>query len=179
MIAEWAIDFRRWGYTPAELDEATSWLATHQPPRYRSEHLPGLIERVRSRREKQSQAPPEDARGECALCGGCGRVIVPRPGCDPCGGRWYTQAVLCRCPLGRWYGDRLAARCQLTLDAYEREVPHWRGLAEEHDRYLRSLAAHDATARRLDRPGDRGAEERIGELAERLLARYRAQGQRR
>jgi hypothetical protein len=164
-VVEWAEALREAGYMPAELIEASAWLASHEPPRALWDHLPALVERLKAQRQAYSD-PPEDPRGECALCGGTGRVIVPHPDSDPCG-RWTTMAVLCRCALGRWYGERLTSRNPLTLDAYEARLPDWRRRVERHEQFLRALAEQ------AERDGARPVSDEWRELVRRILKRTR------
>jgi hypothetical protein len=71
MVASWQETFDLCGWTAEELHAATTWLAAHAPPRFPSEHLPALQDRVRevreeTVREKRNQAQREQWAREMA-----------------------------------------------------------------------------------------------------------------
>lgn len=136
MLAEWAGLFARAGYAPAELTEATEWLATNAPPRFRTEHLPALLERLRDQRQRRPP-PAEDRWGTCADCHGSGLVSVPNPKAVALG-RWGTLAVACGCPAGRRF--REGRRAFLTLADYQAARPGWRDELAAHQALLRAEA---------------------------------------
>jgi hypothetical protein len=67
MVASWQPTFDLLGWTAAELHEATTWLAANAPPRFPSEHLPALRQRVldvRARRDLDDQMLTRREEGE-------------------------------------------------------------------------------------------------------------------
>lgn len=147
MLAEWCGLFEKAGWTPAELREATDWVALHCPPRFRADHLIVLQERVRRRRIDRGPPQPEgETLGTCTLCRGAGLVPVPNP-IQLARDLWGTQAVACGCALGRWFAEH---GNHLPLALYEREVPNWRTLVSEHEALQRRHGRALETARSID-----------------------------
>lgn len=124
MLLELCEHFARQGHTPAELTEATEWLALNAPPRFRTEHLAALQERLREQRRRAGLRRPaaEDDRGACVDCRGTALVSVPTLKAPP--GSCVTMAVVCGCPLGRSFRQRNPN--WLTLAQYELARPDWR-----------------------------------------------------
>jgi hypothetical protein len=54
MVASWQAVFDACGWTADELHAATTWLASHSPPRFPSEHLAALQHRLREARSEES-----------------------------------------------------------------------------------------------------------------------------
>lgn len=155
----WSDYFQAAGYTVAMLEMATPLVLAMTPaPQFAKQHLDALraqIENIRAveyRREVALQE--EDPRGRCVTCSNTGRVIVPhhmgvRSGewvpmkVARGGASFYTEAVLCPCPLGRWFGEhsRLARPGQpeqqmMTLATYEQVNPDWREHLEQRTQTL-------------------------------------------
>jgi hypothetical protein len=89
MVASWEKIFDGCGWRAEELHAATTWLASHRPPRFPSEHLPALQTRLREQREtvdiearsaaqrerwEREQHESEDAGGMAALVDGLRKV---------------------------------------------------------------------------------------------------------
>lgn len=135
MLAEWAALFAAEGYAPDELQAASRWLALNDPPRFRTDHLLRLQDRLRQLRRQACAPPPvEDTRGTCTTCRGVGRVIVPLllgiptagGSLVPDDGQRRTAAVTCSCGLGRWFSQQGCEPAMMTLDQYQAIVPDWR-----------------------------------------------------
>lgn len=171
MVAEWARRFHAEGYSHQELRAASEWLTTHEPPRYRADHLDALVRRLKQQRNPPAPPPPEDDPGKCTTCRGAKFLVVPRHPMPP--ERWYTRAVVChRCPLGRWLLERLAKKApagvnvyedpRYSLEAYERLNPGWKGQLGLHEEARRAgvrAAALDRVLgmlRRIPREGGEG-----------------------
>lgn len=142
MLGEWASVFSSDGYTPDELDAATTAMLSN-PPRFRNEHLLAIHRSVKaSRRPRQPIA--EDYIGECVLCGNTAFVVVPHPA-YVVNFEWipprYTAAVLCSCGLGRWMEPRLNDEAgepgkrpkMLTLTEYVLRVGNWKELMQQKE----------------------------------------------
>lgn len=157
MVASWQPLFDAAGYASADLDEATQWLALHAPPKFPNEHLDAIRRRLMETRAVKRRGGQEDAdRGDCGLCGGAGRVIVPHRGGVE-NGQWkpqagsarphhYTEAVACHCSRGRfgnWTAPDRTGRAKvvtmLTLAEYERINPLWRRQMAARDREFAEL----------------------------------------
>ena len=149
MVASWQALFDAAGYTAAELNEATSWLATHAPPEFPSQHLGAVQQRVRSQRATEIKRREDDPdHGSCPLCAGGGLVVVPDVR-GVVGGRWVgikggsrgatfpTHAALCKCSRGRFLnctngrGERL-----IDLATYEAVNPSWPAQMARRDKEL-------------------------------------------
>jgi hypothetical protein len=142
MLRAWVELFAAERIAPEELTEASKWLAVNDPPRFRSDHLAKLMERVKGLRRAAAAAPAPSGPdlGTCTLCAGSGFVIVPLvQGVTTFGGHTAegdhderTCTVLCRCFLGKWKAHRLGEtpegkrRAMMTLDCYEGGLPKWR-----------------------------------------------------
>lgn len=156
MLAEWCELFRSAGFAAAELDLATSWLALHGPPKFRSEHLAALHGRLQEQRlfaaAKEAEARREEGPAGCRLCDGSGRAIVPNLKARSLG-RWGTAAVLCGCPLGRWYQSRQRGLQvpQQTLEDCETLNPDWADEMEQRRQFLNSRVRAEQHATALDR----------------------------
>lgn len=142
MLLAWGDLFAASNFSPDELTQATDWLAMNSPPRFRTEHLKALQDRVRQSRQRTIINPPEDDRGSCTLCFGAGLIPVPNPkSLDT--GNWTTQAVACGCALGHWFAQHGNHR---TLSDYERQCPQWRTDVKQHEAFHKShVRAHSAT----------------------------------
>lgn len=140
MIASWEDLFAAAGYSAADLNDATDWLATHAPPKFLNEHLGAITNRIRDRKAVDGRRESLEVhdRGSCTTCGGTGHVTVPHPG-GVVDGEWvpqrfarggatyYTVAVYCRCALGRWFeGRHDNDEKTWNLDRYEPRNPRWR-----------------------------------------------------
>lgn len=146
MVVEWADLFAAEGYSAGELEAASRWLATHDPPRYPGDHLPALTARLRAVRE-EARAASRRERQEA--------VDAALAACPDCAEGWATVPALredagpltvaCSCAAGRRQQDTWNALLQrqgkglvLTLVAYEKLRPSWR---EEKARRLRLAVA--------------------------------------
>lgn len=153
LLREWASILTGEGFSPAELDEATTHIAVNGPPAWRRDHLSRLVSRVRERRRAQALAGREQQeRGpapDCLLCGLSGWVVVPSLRALAAN-RWATAAVCCKCPLGLWLQKHTAAGV-LRIDEYEQALPDWRNvMARQEQKQKRELEVL-ARAERLDR----------------------------
>jgi hypothetical protein len=166
MLAEWQRLFQMAGFSALEMAEATDWVATHDPPRFRGDQLQALQARARARRQAEAgRRSPEPAGPSCGLCGGDG-VAGDLP--DPeamvkWGGKWRTCACWCKCPLGR-YKAPLNTWME-SWDQYESRVPDWRERQLAHQREEEAYAVARTHAGTLDR--------QLGELLGRMRARER------
>lgn len=139
----WKTLFAAAGYTAAELREASDWIALNDTPKWRSEHLAKLQERIRTKRREDRARPaqPEQAYPDCNECHGTGWVCdLPHLG-QVFGGEWKgesTCAVFCRCSWGTREYARHRERKAMTLDQYERRNPSWR---EQVERLVKVRAA--------------------------------------
>lgn len=132
MFAEWRIAFEYAGYSARELDDATTWLAANDAPRWPVDHLNAIRRRVGDvrRQEARSNAELSATATECQVCRGCGWVRVPHPK-DMLDGVWmtnYLAAVVCdKCERGRRVQASFPTdgRRQMSLTEYEQKVPHW------------------------------------------------------
>lgn len=146
MILSWADFFERGGVAVVELDEATVSMM-HNPPKFRSEHLPAIQACIRAQRARREAAPPAADEGLiCPLCRGSGLASVPSRKAAA-QGAWGTEAVTCSCNLGRWLANGKLSHWT-SLSAYERERPRWRAeVAERAERFKREAAlSHQAGA---------------------------------
>lgn len=155
------------GATPAELTDATNFLAKNQGmissfKGKMSGHLDALIARLNDQRAQQSsqdQREREHDFGTCETCGSSGWVQVPHPKCiregqwvplakARAGASYYTCVVLCSCALGRWTGGRRKpgpnGEQALTLESYSARNPGWR--RQLQDRYDQERAERNALA---------------------------------
>ena len=158
MLLEWSGVFGREDFTPAELHAATDELA-RQPPRFRTDHLAGLMRSVREARRRAQQRPPAEDRGTCERCGGSGMAEVPLSGLPtPLAARGLGQGVfaegtlgvvLCHCALGRWLGERGCPA--LPWDQYTAAKPGWRDEWEAMRAARRAALRASEHAGRLDR----------------------------
>jgi hypothetical protein len=157
MLAAWCDLFHSAGYEVAELVDATRFIATHDPPKFRTDHLAALQARIRERRNvlAPSNVPDDHPLGNCTLCNSTGRIVVPLiPGMLTVGGklipddgRWRTCAVLCRCNIGRWFADRQAGdKVMLGIDHYSRLSPDWEDVIRRHDAELKKAVEADRQA---------------------------------
>lgn len=164
MLSEWQRLFASAGFTADEVAEATDWVATHDPPRFRSDQLAALQARVRARRAAETtRGPAEPAASSCGLCGGSGVACgLPNPDAmERAGGRWRTCAAYCKCPLGRWRAGRDPGREDWAQ--YEARVPDWRERLAAHrvEQEAYQTASHRAGT--LDRE--------MGELLRKMRSR--------
>ena len=138
-IAAWATVFVRIGATPADAVEASSQLAMNDVPDWPENHLRFLRERLLeavARRRPVEQAAPE--LPGCRICDETGYASVPTA-TAMAGGKWYTVAVCCRCPLGLHLAKtRPAGRS--TLREYEEVYPNWRDADAKYRAGLREWA---------------------------------------
>lgn len=151
MLGEWTRLFASAGFTPREMMEASDNLALHDAPKYRSDHLRELPARARAARQARQPARTEaPSCGDCNLCGGVGRVIVPNRTLLA-KGLMGTEAVLCRCPLGLWFRNQLLDLKPPTLEVYEMEQPDWRDIEKRHAEVRQREASANYNASKLDR----------------------------
>lgn len=149
MLATWAALFAGLGHGPAELAEASQWLAANNAPSFRTDHLKALqgrLRAVREAREAEARTEAPDA-SSCRLCHGCGRVSVPCPDAFKAG-KFGTFSVLCRCPLGLWVWrnqqehfprHKPPRQPQMTLLQYEGlHGDGWREMRAEMDRRVKA-----------------------------------------
>lgn len=183
------------GYTLTELFDATAQMAARTAPKFRSDHLRMIQERIMNVRlaiaAKESQERLEDAsredRGVCAACFSSGFMFVPHPAAILNGvwiRPWYEMAVLCRCALGRHISmnevtadsramaeadekrkPRPKARARQTIEAYERINPLWEGQMQE--RAKQHAALHKATEQARHADTQRGP---LSDVIKRVLS---------
>lgn len=60
-LQAWAKLFEAEGYTPEQLLAASVWIAGHRPPRFLSDHLPNLVERLKMPRPSAEMSLEERA----------------------------------------------------------------------------------------------------------------------
>jgi hypothetical protein len=191
MLTNWCRILAGAGATPAEVIDATDWVALNDPQAWRPNLLAALKRRLDALHAEPA-APAEpcpDAQG-CAICGGLdaagfpreatGRVLVPDPDRLP---KRKTCVVYCRCPLGRWFrsaSPRIMVRgveCSvLTIDdicqRFE-DLPPAPGQEPGYRGYLlwwQQLRAAEDSAAADAREGDR----RDGRLRWRRIASFLA-----
>lgn len=144
-LREWAQMFRKHGFTPQELIDASEWVAMNVEVRFREELLPKLRARVRDarligKRPKLTDPPPPDDPHcpRCPRCKGQGLIKVPHyeKMMHPlyAGRYWYDRDVACTCPLGEWHRKTKAGTIFAVqgIEDYEAAYPHWRDDAEQH-----------------------------------------------
>ncbi len=154
-LREWADLFARLEYDPAELREASEFIAL-DPPRYYTEQLGALQARVRDQRTREIARKNTGHwdRGTCELCGNSGRVAVPGEDIPTPRGNLHPTgtliAVLCRCAIGAAMKAADTKYNQLTLAVYEAHYPSWRVRLLEIEGLTHQQAAADLSARRLD-----------------------------
>ncbi len=123
-LFSWNDLFATAGFSYADLDEVTAFLAAHpealgaEKTRFAGKmvaHLDAIQRRVRDRKAVQHVREDEERREEestCTLCGNSGMVEVPHPK-GVVNGEWvqqrvgrnpsqYTIGVTCPCPAGQW-----------------------------------------------------------------------------
>jgi hypothetical protein len=160
MLTEWARLFQMAGWTPTELKQASEWLALHEPPAYRSQHLVALQKRLPYARQ-QKGAPPAAMDGEdcgrCVVCLGTGFVTVPnhKYANEPRGsihhGKFYTCVVTCHCSRGRWREQHCSRDGGiLSLAEYEARWPWWREEMAQHEALLKQRTRSLAHAKAVD-----------------------------
>src|SRR5262245_15512746 len=125
LVLGWAAAFARSGWSVEELQDATAFLATRAPPRFREDHLAALVARLRWARQRldaNGQRVEESRCPDCRRCGGSGRCSVPsRPQMRRGPWRGGTEAVYCVCAAGDH--ARMRGAPGDNLDVYERDVP--------------------------------------------------------
>lgn len=134
MIGTWCELFASAMITPEELMMVTRWLALHDPPKFRADHLIGIQQRIREqRRDAAAYTPPDQGRGTCTQCGGCGVIAVPGAGMTTIGGNIIpvdseqTIAVSCSCALGQWMMKQYRGdKPMMQLVHYSDMYPRWR-----------------------------------------------------
>lgn len=150
MLTSWVAPFTGYGFTADELVEASQFMAIHDEPQFRNQHLGGIKSRIANQRQKAratARGTHESKYGSCSLCSDCGFATVPGAGCVTHGGNTIpsdsltTVAVLCSC----WAGRNMAAnqdqkKPMRTLEDYSREFPGWK---DDMDR-IRGIRAQDA-----------------------------------
>lgn len=151
IVESWRQIFQDNGFTLPELQAATTWIAGHCPPRYRTEHLPAIkdsIHKQRAERAGQEQTPFE-YRCPHEFCDGSGWVIVPHWTCVN-NGKWhypyYTLAVYCRCSRGEKIRQSHSSNSRLTrapgINEYEKLNPDW--FQQKQQRLRQVFREHDA-----------------------------------
>lgn len=168
------------GYSVDELESATAWMAAKAAPKFRTDHLRLIQERVSSARlaasaaeaRKRIEASGGEDKGRCSLCGNSGFAIVPhidlvrdgtwvRP--------WNTMALPCKCGVGRHIvatdsaaeAKRVATENEkgragkstqrMTLAAYEFVNPLWQGQMDDQKRQRDAIDAAESAARHADK----------------------------
>lgn len=171
MILSWQAIFSMCGYSIEELQEATSYLASGHSPKYRTEHLQAIHDRIKKQRQEEAERQREaelknipDHVGTCVLCSNSGSVIVPHPSVwqSPDPNYWRTCSLWCICGVGRskklnmqeyekakfeWKKDRIT-----TLDEYEASFDrnHWQELMIRHQELIRERFHVDMKTREID-----------------------------
>lgn len=175
MVHAWLEPFTSVGYTVEELRAASDWMAINGPPKFRSEHLSGLTNRIRDRRmldaaertRKAMLVDPNDL-GVCVNCFDVGIVTVPHFSVVR-DGIWiqpfYTLGVLCGCNRGRkLQADRRVIeeskqakdhhyrqRLGMTLEQYERKVPDWKRVMDDKQRTAEKFRVATVQANDMDK----------------------------
>ena len=177
----WYPIFTASGYTAAELDYATQTMARN-PPKYRSEHLPGIHAAIGGLRKEAAQDDRRDrdtieAYEVCKDCGDSGWAWVPHPRFVvdgewvPFQGRTYKPeaALPCMCPRGRrilgsWTGKKRT----LSLEQYDSWNPEWRQQIRERDAAQKAEREALASAHASDQTDGPLVPERPKNMAGRL-----------
>ncbi len=156
--------FQSIGFAVDELHEASRFLASSDPPRFRADHLKVIIDRVRRRRGDLARSM--DERGDpdgwvpCHWCQDAGWSRVPNL-CDVRQGEFVdpfrTYVVTCKCNRG----VRIQASCSerkkqpMRLVDYEAKNELWvqqmvRQESMESIRSAANEASHSADGRTMD-----------------------------
>ena len=168
MLLAWIGAFVAAGFRPDDLQEATTWLAANEPPRYRPEHLDAIRRRIGQRRREQAVANREAAVQDgfrCSLCLGGGWVQVIRPDCvidghlvaDAAWGCGPFVNVACNCKRGEQIVQSLLnpkhskAMKAMRLEEYETRVPHWPDLMAELSAQRAATAQAMTASRHADK----------------------------
>ena len=177
MTLSWRNLANKIGWTIPELIEATEWIAVNHPPKFPSEHLDAVTNRIRRQRlvfVPRSDNPTIPSYPDCTDCNNTGRVIVPhiRRVRD---GQWLTgdeMAVLCECKLGVWFFNRQGdGHAWITLSEYEAVNPSW---AEQ----MKKRQEENAERHRLDiAEGRHKPDPAFQEVIQRILSRYQTERQ--
>lgn len=178
-VGTWHDSFRAAGYTLSELFGATDMIMAApqrlQPLAY-SGKMPAQLEAIRQAIKEQRQLVWQrehvaaTVHGECTICSGIGRVVVPDLR-GVSGGQWrplkiaragatyYTCAVLCSCALGHYLAGKITMRNgrgesvnMLTLERYEHQNPDWSRQLREKE--LADLAWADQDFARRQAAGE-------------------------
>jgi hypothetical protein len=165
MFAAWGQVFESCGYTAAELNEATTYLAgtPGKVPLTRQQNLDAINSRVRDRRLDRLRANDEAAAPDSShhLCGGSGWVVVPHLKHVVDGewvAPWYTMAVTCNCKLGQ---RRLASldedrkRAVYTFDLYDTRNPNWEMQVQTREVARKSMVDARRESAEADKYADR------------------------
>ncbi len=125
MVLSWEDVFAVLLITPTELTDATNFMATN-PPKYRTEHLTLIQERIISERERKrgieerkrlDDLAKEHDNGECVLCFNSGFVSVPHVNSVK-DFEWvypfYSCVVACSC----WKGRDVHQRSEFHANEY-------------------------------------------------------------
>lgn len=167
------------GYSVEELASATAWMAAKAAPKFRSDHLRLIQERVSSSRlaesaieaRKRIEASGGEDKGRCTLCGNSGFAIVPHLDLVQDGTwvrPWRTMALPCKCGIGRHIAatdsltesKRVATENEkgragkstqrMTIAAYEFVNPLWQAQMDDQKRQRAAIDAAESAAQRAD-----------------------------
>lgn len=178
MLATWVGFFRRGGYSPAELQQATDLIARQTQKIYkREDHLSALQTHLHSLRQQEQLRRPvqhssaDDQRGTCVHCGDSGAVSVPLLR-DVVDSTWLTRrtcAVWCTCWAGRqFHGTRNAkGESMMGLPEYIHKNPLYRRQMED----ARSLSA-EAELLRVEAVEAGGSKGTFDTMRDRLMHRW-------
>ena len=177
MLATWVGFFRRGGYSPAELQQATDLIARQTQKIYkREDHLSALQTHLHSLRQQDLLRRPvrsteDDQRGTCVHCGDSGAVSVHLLR-DVADGTWTTRrtcAVWCTCWAGlQFHATRNAkGEAMMGLPEYTHKNPLYRRQLED----ARALTA-EAELLRMEAVQAGGGKGTFDTMRERVMVRW-------
>lgn len=164
-------------YTPNEL-EAASVALLKDGPRFRDQHVAGLLRYLAMKRAQQAQAIAAQSDNgftlaKCSVCQGGGYAIVPHPNCmkdgefvaGP-GGYKTTVAVTCSCGIGfrKMQSFDAVEKKPMTLADYE--AKHGRGWPSLMDDWRDEKSRHYEMLRFA-----RGNDKKLGPMVAREIAK--------
>lgn len=177
MIATWIGFFRRSGFTPEEMMQASDLIARQTEKMWkREDHLSALQTHLHAIRQQKILRQPvksaeDDQRGTCVYCGDSGAVSVPLLR-DVAEGTWNTRrtcAVWCTCWAGRQFHATRNGKGEpmMGLTEYQHRNPLWRRQMED----ARTLGA-EADLLRTEAAAATGKKGTFDLMRERLMHRW-------